>query len=305
MRAIIHISGSPGAGKTTLGNELQCLYPNAIVKDTDEFATTLSQEDGLIFIKLLTQRIQHFIELHFDRSIIFVGILDVTNDGITRMVDMNELATHLFYLDVPSEQLLRQFYTRIAEHGKSNPNVWKDIAQGRLKVPSSQDKLRDAETSKQHHSELGYAIQSRSAILNSIDSLLCSKCQLVAYKKCAICNVRFCGASCQTITCNHDNTEYLSYIDTNYIFGTKDQFTLWRNRSILVGKEGSNSQIDKQVTEHVFQLLDLRLFHKYTKDDHPQCCDIPYRVIEYGGNGRWIANMEDVPELASELFKLK
>jgi broad-specificity NMP kinase len=305
MKAIIHISGSPGAGKTTLGNELQRLYPNAIVKDTDEFAKSLSQEDGSFFIKQLTRRIQHFIELHSERSIIFVGILDVTNDGITRMVDMNELATHLFYLDVSPEQLLRQFYTRITEHGKSNSNVWKDIAQGRLIVPSSQEKLMDAETSKKHHTELGYAIQSQSGILNSIDSLLCSKCQLTAHKKCAICNVRFCGASCQTITCNHDKQEYLSYIDTNYIFGTKDQFTLWRNRSILIGKEGSNTQIDKQVTERVFQLLDLSLFHKYTKDDHPQCCDIPYRIIEYGGNGRWIAKMEDVSELANALFKLK
>jgi len=305
MKAIIHISGSPGAGKTTLGNELQRLYPNAIVKDTDEFAMSLSHEDGVIFIKQLTRRIQHFIDLHSDRSIIFVGILDVTNDKITRMVDMTELTTHLFYLDIPPEQLLQQFYTRITEIGKNDPILWKEIVQGHHRIPSSQEKLKDAEASKQHHFELGYVIQSRSGILNSIDSLLCSKCQLVAYKKCAICNVRFCGASCQTITCNHDKQEYLSYIDTNYIFGTKDQFTLWRNRSILIGKEGSNTQIDKQVTERVFQLLDLSLFHKYTKDDHPQCCDIPYKIIEYGGNGRWIAEMDDVSELANALFKLK
>jgi hypothetical protein len=166
MRHIIHISGPPGAGKTVLGRELQSLYPNVIVQDTDDFTIGLSQEKDVLF--QFECRIRKFIDTNSERSIIFVGILGVADNGITSMINMKAITTHLFYLDVSPEKLLQQFYTRITDIGKSDPSLWIEIARGKHAIPSSESKLRDSNESKIQHLQGGYAIQTRTAILESI-----------------------------------------------------------------------------------------------------------------------------------------
>lgn len=96
----------------------------------------------------------------------------------------------------------------------------------------------------------------------------------------------------------------MRYRDGNYIFGTKDQFTLWRDSQMITDASGKVLfQISAGETESIFALLNLKAFHKRTEADQPQCCDVPYRVIEYGGSGDWIANMNDVPELTNALYQ--
>lgn len=310
QQPVIHISGPPGAGKTTLGKELQLLYPKAIVKDTDDFATNLSQEDGPLFIKQLEQCIQSFIEKNTTTPIILVGILDVTHEGIPLMVNMKQLTSNLFYLEVPSAQLLRQFYTRIVDIGKNDPVLWEDIAEGRHSIPSSQDKLKDAEISKKKHLDEGYQSVTRNEIMSFLkQQMLCNYCNAPAKVECSSCSVIFCGSNCSAIDPTHKTcvkaAQYLRYVDTNYIFGTKNYFTLWRESQMVTDASGKILfQLTVDETEVIFKLLQLNAFHKRSDTDKPQCCDIPYLVIEYGGRGDWVANMDDVPALAEALLRM-
>ena len=309
---IVHISGAPGVGKTTLGNELSILYPKIIVKDTDDFAHNLSQDDGPLFIEQLTQTIEKFISEHCQKNIviILVGILDITHNNITYMVDMKKITLHLFYLDIPLPQLLSQFYTRITDVGKHDVVLWTKIAQGTQFIPSSKEIILDYTLSKQQHLNMGYTSYNKSTLLQIIQKMLCNNCQSQAFIECFLCNTPFCGNKCASTDLTHasciKSAQYLSYIDTNYIFGTKDYFTLWKESNIVTNRKGDVLfRVNAQATQYIFSFLDLSKFHKYDPEkDHPQCCDIPYRVIKYGGKGEWIVNMEDVPKLEEALYDI-
>lgn len=201
---IVHISGSPGSGKTTLGQELSLIYPNIIVKDTDDFTNNISQNNGPLFVKELTNRIQLFIEEHPNNIIILVGILDITDNGITYIVDMKKITQHLFYLDVPIEQLLRQFYTRIV-----NLSIWEDIVKGYY-IPSSNEKIKESNITRQVHLNLGYQSMSKITIMDTIRNLThnmiqCIQCGSVPDypQKCGgSCNqndIIYCNTKCQSI----------------------------------------------------------------------------------------------------------
>ena len=55
---IIHISGSPGCGKTTLGNVLKDKFKHIHVKDTDDFTHDLPLDDEKIWMNTLHTRIE-------------------------------------------------------------------------------------------------------------------------------------------------------------------------------------------------------------------------------------------------------
>lgn len=138
----------------------------------------------------------------------------------------------------------------------------------------------------------------------------CNNCISQAQVRCSSCNALFCGAKCASTDPNHKScleaAQYLRYIDTGYIFGTKDYFTLWRESGMVTDAQGDVLfRIDAQETECIFALLDLHKFHKKDPEkDRPQCCDIPYRVIEYGGKGDWVVDMKDVPQLEEALVQM-
>lgn len=137
--------------------------------------------------------------------------------------------------------------------------------------------------------------------------MLCNKCDSQAQVRCSSCDIPFCGAKCASTDPDHKTclkaAQYLRYIDTGYIFGTKDYFTLWRESGMVTDARGDVLfRIDLQETERIFALLDLHKFHKKDLEkDRPQCCDIPYRVIEYG---EWVADMKEIPKLEEALAQM-
>lgn len=107
---IIHISGAPGSGKTTLGKQLQSYY----VKDLDdlfrEFTESVKKFDPKKFDPKKYQKfIYEFIESKKD--IIFVGL---NSEHITKhyydIAHGREL--HKFYIDLPVEENLRRHFLR-------------------------------------------------------------------------------------------------------------------------------------------------------------------------------------------------
>jgi hypothetical protein len=137
----------------------------------------------------------------------------------------------------------------------------------------------------------------------------CKSCQVPTQLECASCGTAFCGKECSSTDPAHSScikaAQFLRYRDTNYISGTRHHFTLWKESHFVTDARGDVLfQLSPSESERVFKLLDLQKFHKHTEADRPQCCDIPYRVIEYGGRGDWVANMTEVPELSAALYQI-
>ena len=81
---LIHISGTPGSGKSTLGVKLQKMFPDFKIVETDGFVShnmrkkrdelkTLAQKKKFIF-DIYKQKFNYYNDRYED--IIYVGILD-------------------------------------------------------------------------------------------------------------------------------------------------------------------------------------------------------------------------------------
>lgn len=168
---IIHVSGSPGSGKTTLGNILQENNKYIVVKDLDDLTDDLDKNDKDIFFKKLHEKIIDFIEQNAKKFIVFVGILDIIFDDVIYIYDFKD-ADVLFYLDPPMETLLKQFYTRMIKIGEKDETFWSDIAQKKYAIPPSDYKIDEARQTKEEHIKRGYICDSYENIISKIQKII-------------------------------------------------------------------------------------------------------------------------------------
>lgn len=134
-RIIIHISGFPGSGKTTLGELISKTFKNALVQDTDEFIQHHTKE-GKQLLRLrkeekwaeykalwkatMKAKIAEVVEAASNggrgdhRPVVFVGSLDnFAPAGAGGPVIFKIKADHKFVLDVPLNTLMKRYYSRI------------------------------------------------------------------------------------------------------------------------------------------------------------------------------------------------
>jgi hypothetical protein len=172
---IIHISGSPGSGKSTIGKWIDENYSDSIaVKDTDSFiqrgdeeATRLSS----LFIEgsdaymnelrmLKTRKINEFIASNSEKDIVFVGLMD--HFGLKPFYDIS-LARHKFFIQISNTDLLKQYYSRLAF--LYDGTTWDDY------ILSSTEKIKENEDLWLEHKEYNYILASQDDIKNFIITL--------------------------------------------------------------------------------------------------------------------------------------
>ena len=110
---IIHISGAPGSGKTTIGLKLKEHYKiKVIVKDLDDLFAEFMKLNTKFSIKKYQNFIDDFINKHNNKSIIFVGL---NSEHITnKFYKINP--DYKFYIDLPVDvNLKRHFLSEINE----------------------------------------------------------------------------------------------------------------------------------------------------------------------------------------------
>lgn len=182
---IIHVSGYPGSGKTTLGAEIQRARPDFSVVDTDDLLVDgmpqvaelveLKQGDDATLFNLRWREIFsaqiHKAAINAAKAghsvLVFVGILDHWGAGQSATPIAVDGFDSRMYLDVPVHQHLRQFYTRICKQFTSDSD-WSDVASGRYPIPSSESVIVGEQQSRRWHTAHGYEVFPRDVIYSKI-----------------------------------------------------------------------------------------------------------------------------------------
>ena len=173
---IMHISGPPASGKTTLGQLIEETFGSSgvIVIDTDEFIHgNLNSKDLSDWVSILDKKFTNVIKKHSDDGtilIIFVGVLE--NFGPKEDVAMYELK-HVdvkFYLHIPTVILIQQFYRRICEI--KDIDYWKEVSAGILSIPSSDQMLQNVTTLQLWHIQHEYQLVSVEDIMKQIKLII-------------------------------------------------------------------------------------------------------------------------------------
>jgi adenylate kinase family enzyme len=181
---VIHISGSTGSGKTTVGNWITENYGNYFaVKDTDEFiqrgdeeAMRLSQfsegsEEYLNALKSLkTRKIDEFIIKNIDKHIVFVGLMD--HFGLRPFYDITR-ATYKIFIDIKPSDLIQQYYSRLTKFSETTwSSIWNDVAIGEDYIPSSRELIKDNGFLWCEHKQFNYQLMTHTDIKNFITQLV-------------------------------------------------------------------------------------------------------------------------------------
>ena len=91
----IHISGTPGSGKSTLGIKLQKMFPNFKIIETDNFVSNVDREKRNKYKKMKDKK-KFIFDIYkkkfnyFDnkyKDIIYVGVLDSSVPDGTLYID--------------------------------------------------------------------------------------------------------------------------------------------------------------------------------------------------------------------------
>lgn len=111
-KIIIHITGTSGAGKTTLGEKLiQTFKNNIVVKDLDEFSSQFEKETGLSndnenYEKKYQEYINKYIKKNNNKPIVFVGVNN--NPWWNKKLYYNLHSTHCYFIDLDIDTIFIQ-----------------------------------------------------------------------------------------------------------------------------------------------------------------------------------------------------
>jgi len=185
---IIHISGFPGSGKTTLGEKIKKIFKNIIVYDTDGFIQHHTLE-GKKLLKLdkeqkwkeyksfwketIKNKINEFISKYQNKIIVFVGSLD--NFAPPNTI-YNIKADYKFILDIPLNELMKRYYLRIyymeqKSTKEQSQNYWNNLSKGIYHISGSDDIIKDHEKYNKWHKNHDYVCLDDKKIINEISNI--------------------------------------------------------------------------------------------------------------------------------------
>jgi len=187
---IIHISGFPGSGKTTLGEKLEkMLGTKVIVYDTDGFIQHHNKA-GKTLLKLekeekwteysntwkniMENKINDFIKQYNNKIIIFVGSLD--NFAPPNTIYKIK-ADYKIMFDVPLHEIMKRYYLRMyytdqKMSKKEAHHYWINLSRGIYNISSSKEIIKNYNKYIQWHKNNGYEFMSDDEIVSMINKLL-------------------------------------------------------------------------------------------------------------------------------------
>lgn len=194
---VIHISGSPGSGKTFLLESIRRALPETVaLVDTDTLIIPMFEskewkkcksdaERGRYYAKEATRRIKAFIDERDDASgIVLAGLTmywawspDAGGFDKGEAFPADIEASHaikrtLVFIDIDTKTLIQQRYKRDVEDVVQNKQD--DLLSGKISIDFSADMIRNyARVEKQTFvDDLGYRLESQDAIRDRVIRLL-------------------------------------------------------------------------------------------------------------------------------------
>lgn len=218
MQRVVHVSGSPGSGKTSLGK----LLTNVDVVDTDDL---ISDEEG-VELSVLRDAGKHdealirwkdmFLSNLWNvyrkstaKTLVFTGILNHWSpDG--SILEMPFPNVEKYFIDIQPDHLVRQFYLRYGKEMRDDAEFWSGVAEGRYNIPSSIEYLAENRKEKEWHVQHGYKLSAPDEIAKRIQNL-CKVCGSKTQFQCRKCELPYCSTKCQQddwksshkLTCNN------------------------------------------------------------------------------------------------------
>lgn len=188
-QVIIHISGSPGSGKSTLGELITKLWKSKVlVYDTDEFIQPDTPEGKELLamprdsdINIYTTRwkeimqklLKTFFNTHRNKQyIVLVGLAsNFSSDETIYSLDGFVPKENRFFLAYDPAIIIQRFYSRYADI--QNSKFWLDVSNGRPIIPSSSNVIRENKRELDWHVQHDYTmIKTQYKILEKLVELL-------------------------------------------------------------------------------------------------------------------------------------
>jgi hypothetical protein len=196
---VVHVSGSSGTGKTTLGKKIADETKGkgqaaVLVQDTDKFiqhhvlagrllielekrtapGTPPDNEYMAAWRQILAYSLYMVYKAAVDQkknAVVLVGLLDNWG-GDNPPFELGKDVVK-FYITIPMPLLLKQYYTRVV-NGVDGPDedFWKNLAEKRYHVSSSNQVIDGAQKLQSWHQAHGYTIIPRDEAPAKIISLL-------------------------------------------------------------------------------------------------------------------------------------
>lgn len=187
---IIHISGAPGSGKSTLGKWIKNNYENVYVKDIDnlyhEFIASKEKSNETLelikknFVKYFQNYIDRYIDNHNDKDIVFVGLnypdprIEFRGDEIFVKEHFYNLhSDYNFYIDPPVYQHLKQKFKRtLKEILDDFDNVFDDILHDNIFKINFKEWIKENNEWKELYLEHQYKMMNKEKIIQALNKLL-------------------------------------------------------------------------------------------------------------------------------------
>lgn len=300
---IIHVSGAPGIGKTTLGEKLSKVI---LVKDTDDFMNDQPIDNGQKWLNRLHLKIEEFINNHPNQNILFVGIMDISVDDKLYIYEFNRSVKRIL-LNVPIDIVLQRFYSRIIKLGETEPGFWNDIVNNRfnLAFPGSNDKIQEIKNVIETHQKLGYELMTEEEITQYIQGLniQCHICNNQAQYICCL-NTQYCSELCQSVAWKDHQRIHkkpITYIAMGGIAGITVHLILHPTGELEDVKNQQKVQVNINTLHDIYLLADKSNFYAQDQLKLLSGFDIPRYLYYYGD---LVAKKSEVPELDFEFAKL-
>jgi adenylate kinase family enzyme len=177
---IIHISGTPGTGKTTLGYNIQKKHPKFKIFDTDQFLTEKDHTKirraksksiaKKIWNTIIETRLKIFLKMNENKVVILIGDLtngspDGTRYNLNKLKNKDKINKIFYYVDLSI--LIKRYYKRDVCNGLLKDNKFLNgIIAGHYDIPSTKQFIKMNRDDIKWHKKDNYVFMNEKQIIN-------------------------------------------------------------------------------------------------------------------------------------------